>query len=114
LVRIVRREVLDHPEARASIEDECSICHMPMARFESRQAGNEGSVFSHLGFVPEKRADMLAADGVSCLLCHQIGKDKLGTRESFVGGFTLSGLNAQGERPAFGPYAPDLKPYQRW
>jgi hypothetical protein len=31
----VRRETIDHPAARAAIEDECSICHMPMARHES-------------------------------------------------------------------------------
>jgi hypothetical protein len=103
----VRREVLEHPEAQATIEDECSICHMPMARFESKQAGRSGALFSHLGFLPDNRDDALAADGVSCLLCHQIDKDKLGTRESFNGQFTISGSNAQGERPAYGPYAPD-------
>ena len=103
----VRREVLEHPEAQAAIEDECSICHMPMARFESKKAGHSGAVFSHLGFAPDNQEDALAADGVSCLLCHQIDKDKLGTRESFSGQFIISGPNAQGERLAYGPYAPD-------
>jgi cytochrome c551/c552 len=102
----VRREVLDHPGARAAIEDECSICHMPMSRFESKLAGHEGAVFAHLGFLPDDRGDRLAADGVSCVLCHQIGKDKLGTRESFVGGFTIAPPNAQGDRMSFGPYTP--------
>src|SRR5688572_29979564 len=27
----VRRETIDHPRARAAIEEECSRCHMPMA-----------------------------------------------------------------------------------
>jgi hypothetical protein len=103
----VRREVIDHPESRAAIEDECSICHMPMARFESKLGGHEGAVFSHLGFLPNDRGDRLAADGVSCSLCHQIGKEKLGTRESFVGGFVIGPANARGERLEFGPYAPD-------
>lgn len=103
----VRRETLDHPEARAAIEDECSICHMPMARFESKAIGHEGSVFSHLGFLPDDEGDRLAADGVSCSLCHRIGKEKLGTRESFVGAFVIGGPNVQGERIEFGPYAPD-------
>ncbi len=103
----VRRETIDHPESRAAIEDECSICHMPMARFESKLDGHEGTVFNHLAFLPGDRSDELAADGVSCSLCHQIGKDKLGTRESFVGGFVIGGPNAQGERLEFGPYAPD-------
>jgi hypothetical protein len=30
-----RREVIDHPEAQAEIEDECSVCHMPITRYES-------------------------------------------------------------------------------
>jgi hypothetical protein len=103
----VRRETIDHPESRAAIEDECSICHMPMARFESKIAGREGTVFSHLGFLPGDRGDRLAADGVSCSLCHQISKEKLGTPLSFVGEFVIGGPNAQGERQEFGPFAPD-------
>jgi hypothetical protein len=103
----VRRETIDHPESRAAIEDECSICHMPMARFEAKLGGREGTVFSHLRFLPDDRGDRLAADGVSCSLCHQISKEKLGTRESFVGGFVIVGPNPQGERLEYGPYAPD-------
>ena len=103
----VRRETMDHPEAGKEIEDECSVCHMPMARFESKSAGHEGTVFSRLGFLPNDDLDRLAADGVSCSLCHQIGREKLGTRESFVGSFVIGGPNVQGERLEFGPYAPD-------
>ncbi len=100
----VRRETIDHPDAKAAIEGECSICHMPMARTVALAAGHEGEVFRHLNFLPE---DRMAADGVSCSLCHQIGKEKLGTRESYVGGFVIGGANAQGERVEYGPYAPD-------
>jgi hypothetical protein len=103
----VRRETMDHPESRAAIEDECSICHMPMARYESKLGGQEGEVFAHLGFNPEERGDRLAADGVSCSLCHQIGKEKLGTRESFVGGFVIDAATPQGERREYGPFQPD-------
>jgi hypothetical protein len=106
----VRRESIDHPESRSAIEDECSICHMPMARFESKLGNREGTVFSHLGFLPDDRSDSLAADGVSCSLCHQIGREKLGTRESFVGNFIIGGPNVQGERIDFGPDAPDPGP----
>ncbi|MBN2338666.1 MAG: hypothetical protein JXP48_09020, partial [Acidobacteria bacterium] len=51
--------------------------------------------------------DELAGDGVSCALCHQISRDKLGTRETFVGRFILGGPSAAGEREIFGPYAPE-------
>ncbi|MGH9671918.1 MAG: hypothetical protein ACRD44_01960, partial [Bryobacteraceae bacterium] len=83
------------------------VCHMPMARFESRLTGREGEVFAHLPFNSEKTADRLAADGVSCSVCHQIAEEKLGTRESFTGGFVIDTKRAAGERQVFGPFAID-------
>jgi hypothetical protein len=103
----VRRELIDHPEARAAIEGECSICHMPMATYEAKAQGREGQVFGHLPFDPTKRHDRLAADGVSCSTCHQITEDKLGTRESFVGGFVVDTTRTKGERPMYGPFEVD-------
>ena len=87
----VRREVIDHPKAQADIEDECTICHMPMARTLAVAAGGRGEMFRLLpttkGTTEQHR---LAADGVSCTLCHQIAPDKLGTPESFVGRFVIA------------------------
>lgn len=103
----VRRESTDHPTAKAAIEDECSICHMPMARFESKYAGREGEVFAHLPPNPKVESDRLAADGVSCSVCHQIENEKLGTRESFVGGFKIDVTRPKGERRVYGPYEVD-------
>ncbi|MDD9997370.1 MAG: hypothetical protein OXQ89_06450, partial [Rhodospirillaceae bacterium] len=40
----VRREVMDHPQAQAAIEDTCATCHMPMARFHSANNGGTGGV----------------------------------------------------------------------
>lgn len=100
----VRRESVDHPESQAVIEDECSKCHMPMARFQSHFEGHEGEVFSHLSFGSNDRMDQLAQDGVSCSLCHQITKDKLGTRESLVGGFVIDTTRSKGEREEYGPF----------
>lgn len=100
----VRREITDRPNAQAHIEDECSKCHMPMARYEAKQDGREGKVFAHLPLESGDPAGRLAADGVSCSLCHQIGKDKLGTPASFVGGFVIDPPDAEGLRPEYGPY----------
>jgi len=100
----VRRETIDHPEAAKEIQDECSKCHMPMARFEANANGKLGEIFSHLGVDDSKRDDRLAQDGVSCSLCHQISKDKLGTRESLVGGFVVDTTRKLGEREEYGPY----------
>jgi hypothetical protein len=104
----VRREIIDHPEAAAAIEDECAVCHMPMSRTKARAAGRHGEIFAHLASGATKdEDDRLAADGVSCSVCHQIGPERLGSRESFNGGFVLAHPGPDGERRMFGPYAVD-------
>ena len=100
----VRRESIDHPESKAAIEDECSKCHMPMSRYQSHFESKEAEVFSHLTQGSDDRMDRLAQDGVSCSLCHQITKDKLGTPESLVGGFVIDTTRSKGERAEYGPY----------
>jgi len=77
---------------------------MPMARYQSKFEGQEGEVFSRLSFGSDDRMDRLAQDGVSCSLCHQITKDKFGTRESFVGGFVVDTMRNLGEREEYGPF----------
>lgn len=100
----VRRETLDHPSAAAEIQDECSICHMPMARTTAQANGRRGEVFAHLPVgTSSKPLDLLAYDGVSCTMCHQIANERLGTPESFVGGFVVAGRQAEA-RPIFGPF----------
>jgi hypothetical protein len=103
----VRRESIDHPMHAADIEDECSICHMPMARAEAHAAGRKGQVFAHLPFGGEDDLAPLAEDGVSCALCHQISAEGLGTRQSFVGGFVLNTPSPGDPRTMFGPVDPD-------
>ncbi len=108
----VRRETLDHPTASAAIQDECSICHMPMSRTHARANGRDGEVFRHLpvGSGVEEE-DLLAYDGVSCTACHQITQEKLGTPDSFTGGYVVripppsTGRSAPAEpRTIFGPF----------
>ena len=104
----VRREVMDHPESQGAIEDECSECHMPMARYSANVNGLPGSVFEHLPIVSgDDPQDLLAADGVSCTLCHQITEEGLGTEESLVGGFRVEEMRTDGERAIYGPFEPD-------
>lgn len=100
----VRREILDHPSAQREIEDECSICHMPMATYTARAAGTHGTVFANVPG-PGAPANVLAADGVSCSACHQITSEGLGTRDSFTGGYRIGTANARGVLPAFGPFS---------
>ena len=100
----VRREDLDHPESRAAIEDSCADCHMPIARYESKLQGQLGGVFAHLPFGDDPKKNAAAEDGVSCSVCHQIGKQKLGTRESFNGGFVVDAPQAEENHPEYGPF----------
>jgi hypothetical protein len=105
----VRREMMDHPQAAEAIEDECAICHMPMSSTKARTANRHGEIFAHLPFRRNMAEDdRFAADGVSCSVCHQIGPERLGTRESFNGGFVLAQPTPEGERQMFGPYEVDL------
>ena len=80
---------------------------MPMARYEARLEGGEGEVFSHLPIGFRRSDGHYAQDGVSCSLCHQISKDKLGTRESLVGGFVVDTTKPMGEREEYGPFKID-------
>jgi len=100
----VRREVTDHPMASQAIQDECTICHMPMMRYEANLAGGEGQVFAHLPPDLQKRSDQFSDDGVSCSVCHQITEQGLGTRASFVGGFKIDETSKPGQRHEYGPF----------
>ena len=99
----VRREVLDHPALQAAIEDTCSTCHMPMARFDAAAAGGQGRVFANIA--PAAPQHELAFDGVSCTVCHQIAAQNLGSHASFDGGFAIE--TPSGGRVAFGPHDVD-------
>ncbi|MFO7892224.1 MAG: hypothetical protein R6U63_00700 [Longimicrobiales bacterium] len=104
----VKRETMDHPGAAVAIQDECSKCHMPMARFQAHTAGQPFEFFGELpwqpgqGMAPQVRA--LAHDGVSCTLCHQIEAEGLGSRETFVGAFNVDTGTPMGQRSVYGPY----------
>src|SRR5688572_4280740 len=99
----VRREAIDHPKAQEAIEHECSICHMPMAHTVAAAAGRAPEIFRLLPGKGSSDEHRLAADGVSCSLCHQISAERLGTRESFVGRFVI----APGPARMLGPFEID-------
>jgi hypothetical protein len=103
----VRRESMDHPEAAAEIEDTCATCHMPVARYAAKLRGERAQVFRHLPFSDRKADAQQAEDGVSCSLCHQIGTARLGTAESFTGGFVIDNPDANGNHREYGPFPID-------
>jgi hypothetical protein len=118
----IRRETMDHPFAKAAIEDKCSTCHMPMQRYQARAEGGAGEVFRYLDSLHsgvanlEPEADLeeaavpkatLAADGVSCTVCHQIRPDNFGQESFLDGGFIVDIAKKPEEREIFGPFDTD-------
>src|ERR1051326_860779 len=80
---------------------------MPMERFAAKVAGRKAQVFAQFPFKARRDGGSLAEDGVSCSLCHQIGTAKLGTPDSFTGGFEIDPADAQGQHREYGPYQID-------
>ena len=104
----LRREVMDHPSQAAEIQHECAGCHAPMLQRAAHADGRTADLLSQLPIRADdaRPGHRLAADGVSCAVCHQITADRLGTRESFNGQFGMAAIGS-GLRQAFGPYAVD-------
>lgn len=100
----VRRETIDHPAVKSDIENECSTCHMPLTHFTAEAEGRPAEVFSHLPISPITSNDGAAADGVSCSVCHQIEKARLGTPASFSGNVVFAPLSDPHNRPEYGPF----------
>ena len=103
----VRRELMDHPESRPAIEDECSVCHMPITHLQAKSEGRKAEIFAHLPFNPGNKDNAAAEDGVTCSVCHQIANEKLGTRETFNGAFKLDNPARADQRSEYGPFVID-------
>lgn len=76
----VRTESRANPSLSGLVEDTCLRCHAPGQQYGTRAHG--GLALDQLNGV--------GAEGVTCVICHQIGADGLGTKESFDAGFTLT------------------------
>ena len=100
----VRRETIDHATAKNDIEDECSVCHMPVTRYQAKLEDRKGKVFDFLPFGSDHKNSAEAEDGVTCSVCHQISHEKLGTRASFSGEFVIAAPIAKNNHPEFGPF----------
>jgi hypothetical protein len=103
----LRRETLDHPDASAAIQNECSTCHMPMQHLMDRAEGRETQVFTRLPLTSAHGKFTPASDGVSCSVCHQIEKQGLGTPQTFVGNVVVAAASDRNNRPEYGPFDVD-------
>ncbi len=76
------------------VDATCLRCHAPAGHVESSGAITFEALLT--GTTP---AAVLARDGVTCSLCHQIKSDRLGTDASFTGGFVIGS-----DRLIYGPH----------
>jgi hypothetical protein len=103
----MRAEVLRHPDYQAAIEDKCTTCHTPMARFTAFVNGETGQALDSGFFDPAHPLHALALDGVSCTVCHQIGEANLGQSDSFSGHYDIDRETPAGRRSSYGPFPVD-------
>jgi len=101
----VRREVLDHPQASAAIQDECATCHMPLQHLQDKAQHHQTAVFKRFPLSNQNANDAAAADGVTCTVCHQIQPTGLGTSATYDGNIAVAPLSTN-PRPLFGPFVP--------
>lgn len=111
----VKSELKKHPALSAEINDTCTKCHAPMANADAKAANETLTIFDTVDAnntvlpgilnVGNARHDM-AADGVSCSLCHQVKDDvTLGTVEGSTGGYKIDMTLAGANRIMYGPYS---------
>ncbi|MCA9215405.1 MAG: hypothetical protein KDB27_20210 [Planctomycetales bacterium] len=95
---VVASEVALTPSRKKEIEAKCLRCHAPMASVEAEINGVKPSRALFLD--SDSTYAKLAADGVSCTVCHQIPPEGLGDDTSFSGKFEI-GRHGK----IFGPHA---------
>src|SRR5438046_8988263 len=76
-----------------------------MADCEAKWQGRKAEGFFFLPFEADPKKSASAEDGVSCSVCHQISPEKVGTRESFNGGFVIEAPTSPRTHPEYGPFA---------
>ena len=103
----VRRESIDHPDAAADLQDECSTCHMPAQHLIDKANGRKTQVFSRLPLAKDHSSNHFAEDGVTCSVCHQVESKGLGTRETFNGNVAVAGADNRNHREEYGPFLVD-------
>lgn len=91
-----------YPEIADVIDNACYTCHGVMGK-RQKDIAEPGSLFTHADFLaatgPNASYGGLARDGVSCLACHRMTSEGLGTQASFTGNFKVADPGT-----VFGPY----------
>lgn len=125
---VVASELDNYPHLEEVINDECIVCHAPLAYDLTEKEGLDLRLFDQLSeagdtvinpglYSMDETDDVFnhAMDGISCSLCHQMDGTNLGTEESMSGGYTILGspTGDNKDRPAYGQYADPEVSYMR-
>lgn len=96
----VSHEILINPAHANELQDKCTSCHAPMGHYTSFYKGNPHYTIADL------ELDSLGLNGVSCVGCHAIGPDGLGSMFS-------GQIPYDTNRVLYGPYTdPNMGPMQ--
>lgn len=99
----VGHEVELFPDVAADIENTCATCHLAMARGTAEANGDSTAFLGEDWTDAGHPLHALYKDGVSCLVCHQVTAEGLGTDASVSGGFKIDTAKT-GLRTLYGPF----------
>lgn len=93
-----------YPELADQIDNKCFSCHGVMGQRQYTADTKEQGLFTHQMLTatpPDKNATYgaLARDSISCMVCHRISDEELGTPASYTGKFKLGNRDE-----IYGPY----------
>lgn len=95
-------ETLTYPSVKNEIDNACYTCHGVMGK-RQLAIDKPGALFTHADFLastgPNATYGALARDGISCLACHRMTSEGLGTQASFTGQFKVTD-----PKTVFGPF----------
>jgi len=93
------------PESADAVQATCATCHLAMANITAQQSGASGAFLGDGASSAANSLHALYRDAVSCLVCHQITADGLGTDAAASGGFSIDTQTTSGLRTLYGPLA---------
>ncbi|MBM4448955.1 MAG: hypothetical protein FJ015_06950, partial [Chloroflexi bacterium] len=100
----VASEVAANPALKEIIEDDCAICHMPMARTQALVDNKKTNILDDGFLNPTNSLHEAAMDGNSCTVCHQFQASGLGEAGTFSGKFVVDTTSNPPDREIFGPF----------
>ena len=100
----VRRESIDHPEAKAEIEDECSVCHMPITRYEAHLGREEGRGFFAPAVRPTRRTDARRRTASRAPCATRSARRSSARARASTAASCVDPPDADDNRPEYGPY----------